>query len=812
MAFATKGKIMELTKIFGNKTNATYYYVMRNSATPCPPSGEKESVDAPVYSAKTGNLFSGTPVSWKGYLLVNGCVDVCINLNNQYFIDHITLSQTDYSQLGGVEIWTKTKGENKKIGNITPAQNGVISERDLTISVGEDCDNLTIRLCCTYADIGLKSVEIYGATDTESTIYPIPKSVNFDGGILPWEKVSVDFSPELSDALFTYLCDLFEQNHGVRPIAFDGGNIKFELLEKDNDGYEITTTTENCTVTANSKRALFYAISTLVQTATKDGLKTGKIVDEPFMDFRGFHLALPHKRERAFFEKLVKEVLVPMRYNAIILQISGAMRYDNYPEINEKWLESCERFEKGEWPQPAHYGFISRDIWEKDEVASLCEYIRSFGIEIIPEVQSLSHSQYISTAYPFLAEIEDKQTSETDLYVADERPAEFYYHNLCPSHPQYYDYVLGIADEVLSVVKPERYIHFGHDEVYILAKCKKCRERGATAVFVEEVTRLNEYAKSKNLTMMIWSDMLQNETYSVPDARGIVPKDIIMLDFTWYFHPQDDIEDRLLAEGYKVVMGNMYSSHYTRYCKRARKTGMIGAEVSTWVECSERSYAYEGKMYDLIFSAVTMWSESYDQDYRRTYAKLVNPIVWTTRQKIGGFNEDNLTSLALPDSATIKNVPPSLLWKIPYETALLISPEKESVIAVNDYVNCAFITHSTDKTAQRIMWKPSLKIAEYSFVYDDGTSASITANYGENLYTYAHTYGTPIPSFLFRHEGYTATYYSKPICGKNNDGNDYTLLTLPFVNPFPDKKVQKITFKHNNNTDTNVIIYDVKFN
>jgi hypothetical protein len=110
------------------------------------------------------------------------------------------------------------------------------------------------------------------------------------------------------------------------------------------------------------------------------------------------------------------------------------------------------------------------------------------------------------------------------------------------------------------------------------------------------------------------------------------------------------------------------------------------------------------------------------------------------------------------------------------------------------------------------MWKPSLKIAEYSFVYDDGTSASITANYGENLYTYAHTYGTPIPSFLFRHEGYTATYYSKPICGKNNDGNDYTLLTLPFVNPFPDKKVQKITFKHNNNTDTNVIIYDVKFN
>ena len=803
---------MELTKIFGNKTNATYYYVKRNGATPCPPDGEKESVNAPVYSATTGNLFLGKPVSWKGYVLVNGCVDICVSLNNQYFIDHITLSQTDYSQLGGVEIWTSTKGENKKIGSITPAQNGVISERDLTISVGEDCDNLIIRLCCAYKDIGLKSVEIYGATNMENVIYPIPKSVSFDGGFLPWEKVSVDFSPVVSDVLFTYLCDLFEQNHGVRPIAFSGGSLKFELLEKNNDGYEITTTNSDCTVTANSKRALFYAVSTLIQTATNEGLKTGKIVDEPFMDLRGFHLALPHKREREFFEKLVKEVLVPMRYNAIILQISGAMRYDNYPEINEKWIESCERFEKGEWPQPAHYGFISRDIWEKDEVASLCEYIRSFGIEIIPEVQSLSHSQYISTAYPFLAEIEDKQTGETNLYEADERPAEFYYHNLCPSHPQYYDYIFGVADEVLSVVKPERYIHFGHDEVYILGKCKKCREKGATAVFVDEVTHLNNYAKSKNLTMMIWSDMLQNEHYSVPDARGLVPKDIIMLDFTWYFHPESDIEDRLLSEGYEVVMGNMYSSHYTRYCERARKKGMIGAEVSTWVECSEHSYAYEGKIYDLVYSAGTMWSESYQQEYRRAYAKIVNPIVWNIRKKIGGFGESDLVTRTLP-SASIKNVPSSLLWKIPYERAITLTPNSEQVeIAVGDFVNCAFITHSTDRTAQRIMWKPALTVGEYTFVYEDGTTASESANYGENLYYYSHIYGQPIPSFLFRHEGYTATYYSKPICGKDDDGGDYTLLTLPFVNPYPDKKVQKIVLAHSKKTDANLIVYDLKTN
>lgn len=62
----------------------------------------------------------------------------------------------------------------------------------------------------------------------------------------------------------------------------------------------------------------------------------------------------------------------------------------------------------------------------------------------------------------------------------------------------------------------------------------------------------------------------------------------------------DNIEDNLLSHGFKVIMGNMYTSHYPRYEERANKKGLCGAEVSTWVPCDEQSYAYYGKMFDFL--------------------------------------------------------------------------------------------------------------------------------------------------------------------------------------------------------------------
>jgi hypothetical protein len=306
--------------------------------------------------------------------------------------------------------------------------------------------------------------------------------------------------------------------------------------------------------------------------------------------------------------------------------------------------------------------------------------------------------------------------------------------------------------------------------------------------------------------MMMWSDMLQNKRYSVPDALALVPRDVVLLDFTWYFDLDKDIEDKLLAAGFSVLMGNMYSSHYPRYESRARKAGMRGAEVFTWIWCTEHNYAFEGKLYDFLYSANMMWSDTYDSAYRRTYNALVAPRLWAMRERLGDLPKGE--AHALPLNGSVKNVPADLLWQMPYESAVAISSEAaETEILVEGHAKLLTFTHATDLAASRVMWQPAQRIGEYVLVYEDGTEYAFPLLYADNIMKYSHTYGMPYESVLFRHQGYAATYTAKPLMGKDVHGRDFTLLTCPVKNPHPEKRITKVVAKHAQNTDARILLF-----
>ena len=97
-----------------------------------------------------------------------------------------------------------------------------------------------------------------------------------------------------------------------------------------------------------------------------------------------------------------------------------------------------------------------------------------------------------------------------------------------------------------------------------------------------------------------------------------------------------DIEDHLLERGFKVIMGNMYSSHYTRYETRRSKKGIIGAEVSTWARGDESTFARLGKLYDFIYSANMMWSDAYRENLRFTYDDIIASMLPRIRSRLHG--------------------------------------------------------------------------------------------------------------------------------------------------------------------------------
>lgn len=801
---------MYLTRLFADKSPLRYTYYRRGTTIPYHPNSTGEAADLPWFDRKSGKLFKGESIVYACYpMMMDGGFDLALDLRERYFVDHITLKLAGGSDTAGIDLLD----EKERLISRASAE-ATATGREFTLAPGTFARRLTLRFHSAYSHIGIAAIEIYAATGLEETVYPLPTSASYKRGALPFSALDgiAALAPEAEGAA-AYLSERLADELSLT-VPVGAGCIRFVKAAREDDGFTLSVTEEGVCITAGTGRAFFYAAAALMQLATEGGFRFAEIDDTPMMAMRGFHVALPSRENIPFLKRLVRELLVPMRYNMVFLQLSGAMEYKCFPKINEAWLEACRKHEAGEWPRPAHYGFVGHDILSHEEVRELCTYIRSFGIEIVPEIQSFSHSQYITTAFPHLAEVPptvSEGAAGIDQKLADIPPNAFYPRDLCPRHPEYYDYLLPIVDEVISVIRPERFVHMGHDEVYEIGTCPRCAGHAAE-VYVEEVTRLHDHLKAKGYTMMIWSDMLHdgNDRYLVPEARGHLPRDIVMLDFTWYFFVQEDIEDQLLPEGYRLMIGNLYSSHFPRYETRSKKNGMLGAQVSAWAICSESSYAYRGKMFDLVYTANMMWNADYDSAYRLTYTELVKPLLIGMRRRIGLLPEANAThTCAIGGKA--KNVPQELLFQAPVKTALRLTPKRnEAAITVDRCAALLEVLHATDRPALRPIWEEAVTIGEYVLVYADGSEHTVPIRYSESILPYRHRYGTPIPTIYYRHYGYVGTYLSFPVEGKDSEGRDYTLLRLPIINPHPERRISHVLCRHKGNTDAEILIFDVK--
>ena len=800
---------MYITELFRDRSNLRYAYYKRGTATKRHPNVYGETVDVEWFDRDNGKLFRGEPILYDGYSLLDSGIDLVLDLGGRYFVDHLTLDLIGGTVLAALSV---LDGAGRLLARATPEQaNGEVG---CTLALGCFAERLTLRFQADYRQIGIKGIALYAAAGLEETVYPVPTKAAYGEGTLPFSALGgIRVDDQMAEGAAQYLAKRLADELGLT-LSLGKGNIRFTYEKRDDDGYTLTVDEGGVTVSAAYPRSFYYAAAALMQLATEGGLRHAEIDDTPMMAFRGVHLPLPNRNEIPFLYRLFRELLVPMRYNAVILQLSGTMHYDCYPQINEMWLEADRRYRAGQWPRPAHHGFVGHDILTHDEIREICAYIRSFGLEIVPEVQSLSHVQYLTTAFPEIAEKKPKTEAEDiDHATADIAPSDFYSHNACPRHPRYYDYVLPLIDEVIDVIRPEHYLHIGHDEGYDIGTCPRCKGQ-ATEVFVEEVTRLHAHITARGLTVMMWSDMLHpgKQEYHVPDAAARLPKDIIMMDFTWYFELPVDIEDRLLPHGFRLVIGNLYSSHFPRYDTRAKKDGIIGGQVSTWSANDENGLGYRGKLYDLVYTATMMWNPTYDPACRLSYTELVKRILPAMRRRIGLLPSCEAEK-PVDIGGRIENVPNELLFRSPANTALRLSCESSEVaVTLGRKAELLEILHATDRNSERPIWELAITIGEYVLVYDDGSEYTAPIRYSENIMPYRHRYGMPIPSAYYRHYGYAGTYLCFPVEGKDAEGRDYTLLRFPIKNPHPEKTISSILCRHAGNTDAEILVFGIKTN
>lgn len=743
---------------------------------------------------------------WKSGVIYTCGVDIKYVFNKDYYIGEVVHGIRGTSQISIFVDGTK------------------IAVRDINspVFVNECGKELIIRAVGNMSDLTFSGAEIFGfcPSDSEPLLFPFPKAYSLSGGRI---KIGKIFG-EGEDAIFAvqFLTESLTERLDALPDG-EGAQLEFELCpEYESERYTVTVTDSGASVKAASKLALLWGACRIIDLWDGGYLPLVSIDDKPDVPMRGFHMGLPARENFDFFKKLFRYVLLPLGYNHVILEFNGDMRYDCHPEITEKWLESEKLFREGKGQRVMHADIGAEGTaLEKNEVRELIDAIESYGIEVVPEVQSLSHIEYITNAHPEFAELGkcfaemydvDIDMLRQDNYVPEIPDADasgihhanIFDHCYCPAEEECMKIIYDIIDEIVEVVKPRRYVHIGHDEVYHIGLCPECKKKGGPRVYIEHVQALHSYLAKKGLVTMLWSDMFHTDMYYTGEDYSIVkdslPKDLILLDFTWYYHFGKDIEDELLPSGYNIVMGNLYSSHYPRFAKRIAKDGMIGGEVSTWTAVSEDKFALNGKFFDLPYTGEMLWNAyTYDETNRASLSALIGQcIIPEMRDLMHGRYDLYLT--ADTDSADIIGTFAGDTSRVPEELLHLGLTEPEGEITVGAKYQRLIFEHTTLNPAPRICWQDLVPVGKYTVTYKDGESIDIPVDYAGGVLCYNHPYGMPLPQQYYRHQGYIGTWYADPTYeGRTAEGEPVLLLGQIWDNPHPDKKIATISYTPDKN-------------
>ena len=846
------------------------------------------------YKLYEGILFSESPFGWSGLKLFDVGVDLAIRFDRECYIDTVIVKLSEESGLDDLTVLTQNRsGELDIIGlrekNTDPMidaqgvsryavrRNDYSDKSKIMVPVGYSTDNIIIRFKSNLSDIVIEKFDVTGAVPDSamkiSPIFPLPSGIEQNGeNALGAERIQKIVCAKNADEDCRFAVNLLKEklyeDYSISiPIAYldtaDDANTDFNdsvgsgtvFIGKHGDmrqidrkffsmphaeGYTLKTESLCAYVIALDRTGLVMGVEALLQLFRSKASQC-TVKSEPMLAIRGIHMGLPPREEVQFFKRLIRYVAAPMGYNTLFLEFAGGMRYNRHPEINRAWEKAnIEDLSSSEpWVRTGHGKIVAGgSCLEQDEVAELVAYVRSYGIEVIPEVQSLSHVQYITCAHPEIGEVGDEEDPDrpVDGRTADSRPSESFANSYCPSNEKSYEIIFDLIDEVIDVVKPKQYVHMGHDEVYTMGVCPKCKGKDPALLYAADINRIYNYLAGKNLKMMIWSDMLQPTTdYKTPPAIDMIPKDIVMLDFIWYFNFALDYEDTLLDKGYKVMIGNLYSSHFTRYEQRIRKTNMIGAQTSTWCRIDEETLAREGKFFDILYTANMMWSDKYSENLRYTYSKIIASMLPVLRSKLHGKRYPSLAEgktaapITLPASKArlpqnIANITRKIprcgvqnYAGIPFDLSSLRiiaygcndTPNSVYIPVGNKFDSLVFLQAAAEN-AERIAWSELVEVGEYIVSYEGGTSCRVPVTYGGNIRVWRQRFGEPLPHQYYRHEGYICTYYAEPLIEtKSSDGQDVTVYSYEWINPFRDKKIISIKCSATDESDADIILFGI---
>lgn len=416
------------------------------------------------------------------------------------------------------------------------------------------------------------------------------------------------------------LNQLLQPNLG-KPLTARGTGPKI-VLQHDPaitspEGYGLTITSGQVTLTAGQPAGMFRAIQTIrqllpvgiEQKAPKPvpalTLPAVQIRDQPAYAWRGMHLDVSrHFYSIGYLQKFIDRLAL-YKFNTFHLHLTDdqgwRLEIKAYPKLTSEgaWrtfnnqdsvvlkraatnpdFDLPKQFLRQQNGQTQYGGFYTQS-----QMRALIAYAAARHIVIIPEIDMPGHLSAAIKAYPFLS-----CTGQPGMGKTFSVP-------ICPCNEPTYTFIETVLSEVIALF-PGQYVHIGADEVEKTtwaqsAACQELMKRGNIRNVAELqsyfVRRIEQFVQSKGRKLMVWDDALEG---------GLKPSTAVMYWRSWV----KDAPLKAAQNGNKVVMtpvnnlyfdtppggqsvGNVYNlAVVPEGVTTGQATQFMGAQANIWTE------------------------------------------------------------------------------------------------------------------------------------------------------------------------------------------------------------------------------------
>jgi hypothetical protein len=298
------------------------------------------------------------------------------------------------------------------------------------------------------------------------------------------------------------------------------------------------------------------------------------------------------------FKEYINHVLVPMKYNVIVLSVGYAFDFKSYPQLSYRKIN-------------------------KNQARDLAVFCREKGIRLIPLFNCVGHQSWLGHNHPLLLEF--PQFDETPHVGYDNKG--IYCREWCPLHPEVNKVVFALIDEIIDAFEADA-VHIGMDEIFLCGyppedqtpwelhtdwkpggdgktepfpdgpPCPRCKGKNQAELIAKAVTDFHRHiVEDKGLEMLMWGDRLldgSKMSYHLTEASktgshkaiDMISKDIIICDWHYSLGESYPSIEVFQEKGFRVLPSVWndpnVTSAFLKYAEKTRTEKLIGTLSCSW--------------------------------------------------------------------------------------------------------------------------------------------------------------------------------------------------------------------------------------